>query len=357
MKNKNYTMILAITAGIALVACTNDDATPEETKGMDVKVAGDSMTMGSDSLLTPKDAAPMDNDMFMQTIAERGWKFAKRQVVLTPYSPKPEANFLYDDPALDFCITGGDMMEYAECNGSQSIFYMMHTPYTYDADKASWTVDREWRRETYTILNCDEKRGTLTLLRQTKSKMSQSIIYYEELTYNLMKENILTEKAKAYENSPLRIEFDTDGIATAPNRQQFSDKEFNRYITGHGWKYLEAHRVLRDGKLETDDYYSIIDGGGPTYYYFGDNEATLFFYVDAIPEDCYLTLPYQYSDNRINWRWEPLSVLSYDKDTSTLALLKQSGNLTLLMFYQRMTDKELQQVRKIYKTNYNELNL
>ena len=137
-------------------------------------------------------------------------------------------------------------------------------------------------------------------------------------------------------------------------------------LIGYGWRWMQTNEIDTTGYVMNQDYYSNLDGAGPSDYYFtSDTTLTRYFVSDAIPADCYYDVSIQldaatgvvayrqlqqsvilriWSVYQLGGRWyldiiEPL----YSDATRTHWGTSQ---------YVRMTDDELRKVQEQYSTNF-----
>ncbi len=159
------------------------------------------------------------------------------------------------------------------------------------------------------------------------------------------------------------FEKEENGEWTLPNLDPLTRAEFEQKVVGYGWKWINTYEIMENGELAQKTYWEDMYGGSPDQYYFAKDSVTRFFWADAIPADCYWTSAYTYDEKG--------NQVSIEHETPTLQLLKledsrleaieylgQLGDGTKIYgysIYRRMSDEELEECRKSYPTNFEDV--
>lgn len=143
-------------------------------------------------------------------------------------------------------------------------------------------------------------------------------------------------------------------------------KEFNSKAVGYGWKCVDFRDIKDDGTLASHED-SIRDGWGPSDYFFDETTVTSFFDVMSLPKPCYSTNSYRFEDSTIligSNNVIRLLKLSDSKFTCVSRIgwkysEKDKDPIPHYMYfkYKRMTEKELQEHRSKYTTEFTNLTL
>ena len=159
-------------------------------------------------------------------------------------------------------------------------------------------------------------------------------------------------------------DFSVNDSGEVSSSAEVSLEKFNDKVVGHGWKCVSFRDVKDNGSLATQEE-SYRDGWGPSDYYFDESTVTSFFNVMAWFAACYSTSGYSFEDSTV-----------HIGSGNELRLLKLSGGeftcvsrigwnysgegeapIPHYMYfkYKRMTEKELQEYREKYTTDFDSI--
>ena len=141
-------------------------------------------------------------------------------------------------------------------------------------------------------------------------------------------------------------------------------EKFTRNVVGCGWKCVDFRDIKDDGSLATKNE-SLKDGWGPSDYYFDESTVTSYFDDMTRPARCYYTYNYIFDDSTIRTGSNNdirLLNLSDGKFTCVSQIGwkytgKNKNPIPHYMYfkYKKMTDKELQDYRDKYTTDFESL--
>lgn len=165
---------------------------------------------------------------------------------------------------------------------------------------------------------------------------------------------------------------DADGYCVLEGAEPLSETEIASKVTGYGWETVGIYEVEPDGRLSTKDYWADRLGGSATSYWFeSSTKLTVYFYMDALPADCFSKLTWSYDAQKgFIMRCSPNDATS-DMTSQYMQVLKigETHGKTLMytmqklyystdskgtksifgmVIYQRMTDKELDDTKRQY---------
>lgn len=165
---------------------------------------------------------------------------------------------------------------------------------------------------------------------------------------------------------------DADGYCMLEGAEPLPEAEIASKVTGYGWKTVGTYEVEPDGRLSTKDYWADRLGGSATNYWFeSSTKLTSYFYMDALPADCFSKLTWNYDAQKgFIMRCSPNDATS-DKTDKYMQVMKigETHGKTLMytmqklgyrtdskgtkstfgmVIYQRMTDKELDDTKRQY---------
>lgn len=170
------------------------------------------------------------------------------------------------------------------------------------------------------------------------------------------------------QSDDFKTEFDGNGNLVMKNFKPVSMSDFNKCALGHGWKEVSTHRVMPDGNYALNDYWEGMVGGGPTQYEFNEGKAINYLWLDA------LMVEPAYSERKMRYDEETGKLYLDDDDVFTI--LSVSGNeitaikkggveyhsddtheqVYLYVRLSRMSDDQLEELKKDYWVDYNALN-
>ena len=164
---------------------------------------------------------------------------------------------------------------------------------------------------------------------------------------------------------PDGVDFDLTDSGKVISSSEVSLKKFNSNVVGYGWKCVDFRDIKNDGSLLSHED-SIQDGWGPSDYFFDETTVTSFFDVMVWLKRCYSTNSYRFEDSTIhigsnNDNDIRLLKLSDSKFTCISRIgwkYSDSGKdkdlIPHYMYfkYKKMTDKELQEHRDKYTTDF-----
>ena len=385
MRNYYLLTFLAILACLLSEACTKED----DTDFVPVFSEGDFQlerfhfrTVGNDSIVADSVLAMPDRD-FREQIVNRGWRFVVSYPIDSNGINVNKPQTLEEGQSLipDYCFTNECLLEFACLDGSKSPLFLNHVPYSYNEEHGTITMTTMetvkinegtnytlGSLEELTMLSYNSISGVIAMLhRQTQiyGSKGEKETLYELVFYQRMKDSYLNRILQQYFNGPYIFEEREDGMLSNKGKILITEDTFERYIVGHGWKLVRAHRFRSpfNGNMEKENFANITLGWNHYEYFLNEDNATLFFLSDKVINSsflCYQTIPYEYSGNSLilkriddNLRF---SILSYDNDSNNIVVLDdcQTSPYHLLLVYHQMTDEELENYRKIYITDYSQ---
>lgn len=153
------------------------------------------------------------------------------------------------------------------------------------------------------------------------------------------------------------------GEWTLPNLEPLTEAEFEQQVVGYGWKWIDTYEIKENGELAQKSYWKDMEGGSPHQYYFAKDSVTRFFWADAIPADCYWTTAYTYEEkeNQVSTAYGELALQLLKLEDSKLETIEylgqRGGGIKVYGYsiYQRMSDEELEECRKSYPTNFEDV--
>lgn len=165
---------------------------------------------------------------------------------------------------------------------------------------------------------------------------------------------------------PDGVDFDLTESGEVISSSEVSLKQFKSNVVGYGWKCVDFRDIKDDGTLASHED-SIRDGWGPSDYFFDETTVTSFFDVMSLPKPCYSTNSYRFEDSTIligSNNVIRLLKLSDSKFTCVSRIgwkysEKDKDPIPYYMYfkYKRMTEKELQEHRSKYTTDFTNLTL
>ena len=165
---------------------------------------------------------------------------------------------------------------------------------------------------------------------------------------------------------------DTDGYCVLEGAEPLPETEIASKVIGYGWKTVGTYEVEPDGRLSTKDYWQDRYGGSATSYWFeSSSKLTSYFYMDALPADCFSNLTWNYdaqkgfimrhspNDATSDMTRQYMQVLKIDEAHGKTLMYtmqklgyytdsKGTKSIFGMVIYQRMTDKELDDTKRQY---------
>lgn len=162
---------------------------------------------------------------------------------------------------------------------------------------------------------------------------------------------------------------DADGFCVLEGQKPLTAAEIASSVTGYGWKTVGTYEVEDNGHLSKTDYWQDRVGGSPTDYWFeSSSNLTSYFSVDAVPASCYRNLTWSYDAQKGFIMYDTSNSTASDLTSQYMQVLKigESHGKTLMytmqklgylsdgtnrfgmIVYQRMTDKELDDMKRNY---------
>lgn len=161
------------------------------------------------------------------------------------------------------------------------------------------------------------------------------------------------------------------GCCVLDGLQPIRAEIINDEVKGYGWKVIGIYKIMDNGKLSQKDYRDMVYGSGYTDYWFkADNNLIGFQHSDVSGKN-YINTEWSYDDSKgyimrysadlsISERYmQVLYVATLQGKEFYLYTIQKLGNTTIknditkpfygLVIYQRMTDKELAEIKKEYK--------
>lgn len=160
---------------------------------------------------------------------------------------------------------------------------------------------------------------------------------------------------------------DADGFCVLEDLKPLTAAEIASKVTGYGWETVGTYEVEDNGRLSTTDYWEGIYGGSATNYWFeSSSKLTSYFYMDALPADCFRNLTWSYDAQKGFIMRNGTTYATEDMTSQYMQVLKidESHGKTLMytmqklgynsddkalfgmVVYRRMTDKELDEMKR-----------
>ncbi len=163
---------------------------------------------------------------------------------------------------------------------------------------------------------------------------------------------------------------DADSLPHFKNFKPISQSQFQKDIAGYGWNCNALQTIYNDGRFSNDNLIGSMLGLGPDHYYITKEKITKFFYVDALGYQnagrFYQDRDYTY-DETTGWimsegqqLFQLYSYLEADGRYFIYAIYPFGQNTHgtpqyCIATFQRMTSKQLEDIRKAYTVNYDEI--
>lgn len=159
---------------------------------------------------------------------------------------------------------------------------------------------------------------------------------------------------------------DEEGCCVLKGIKPIAADEVQSKVTGYGWKAIGTYEVQDNGKLSTQEYWSVMVGGGPVHYWFESSRQVIqYFYYDAMPAFCFHRGSWSYDadngfillgDNESTTASEYMQILKLDKSNGKVLMytMERRGvtlngkSIYTMVVYRRMTDEELENTKKSY---------
>ena len=157
-------------------------------------------------------------------------------------------------------------------------------------------------------------------------------------------------------------DIDNYELPITKNMTAVSKSTFDNSIVGYGWKEVETHEINDDGSYAREDFWTDMDGGGPSKYEFLPDEVIKYFVNLANPSgDSFYKKVCSYNENVniISFDGYPSMRIIHFSETKIKVVVrggirfdKEKNCLKNVFHYitlQRMSTEELEKVRAAHK--------
>lgn len=171
---------------------------------------------------------------------------------------------------------------------------------------------------------------------------------------------LLFMQSSCSKDDELTFKFDENGECYYPSVRSISADNFEKNVVGYGWKHVSTRGIDANGECMKGGYYDDLAGAAPHHYLFESGDALKMFYGSmALHKSGFTTYTYSYKpeSNRVVVGSDAkMQILSVEGDllkvVEYMAVLSGGTKVYGYSTYKRMTDSELEEIRRYYSVDF-----